>query len=53
MIWRSLVAASLFICTPSAAFAQINPDLLADAEQGNANAQSDLVSMYVMGRGCA
>jgi hypothetical protein len=35
MYFRSLVAALIFIGTPSAAFAQIDPDLLADAEQGD------------------
>jgi TPR repeat protein len=51
MIWRSLVAALIFIGTPSAAFAQIDPDLLADAERGDASAQSRLGNMYAIGEG--
>jgi len=53
MIWRSLIAALIFIGTPSAAFAQIDPDLLADAEQGDAKAQFSLGAMYDKGEGVA
>jgi TPR repeat protein len=51
MIWRSLAAAMHFISIPSAAFAQIDPDLLADAEQGDASAQFNLGLMYDNGEG--
>jgi TPR repeat protein len=51
MIWRSFVAAFLFISLPSAAFAQIEPDLLADAERGDAETQFNLGFMYSTGKG--
>lgn len=51
MHFRSLVAALIFIGTPSAAFAQIDPDMLARAEQGVADAQYKLGVMYAFGRG--
>jgi TPR repeat protein len=51
MIWRSVFAALLFIGTPSAAFAQIDPDLLAAAERGDVEAQALLGLKYRYGAG--
>ncbi|MEJ6595360.1 tetratricopeptide repeat protein [Parasphingorhabdus sp.] len=51
MIWRSFVAVLSLFRLPSAASAQIAPDLLADAERGNADAQLNLGVIYLKGKG--
>ena len=50
MYFRSLFAALFLFSIPSAAFAQIEPGLLADAERGDANAQYFLGFMYANGK---